>query len=156
MKPNLHKATQLKRDRYHNKILMASLTYQILAALVTFVLTSPCLVRSGQIQINLSNDLNDGLHFKGSSTKGKDLGVKVMGPGTNFTWGADTDEQWCTYLRNGSGTGNKDGLFMVFVPDRDIGRCGQECLWSVRDDGIYLYIGGAYIFQFRWGIDGCW
>ena len=130
---------------------------QTIAVLLIFIVASPSLVYSDQVQINLSNDISyDNISASCKSNTGKDLGTKLLGPGTNFTWTGDINvpgenEIWlcalqCTPLKGYYGN------FTLFISKRDNTRCGQRCLWSAREDGIYLYIPAhfTYEFQFKW------
>lgn len=141
---------------------MASYANQILTVIFILFSISSSSVYSGQIQINLSNDFsNQNLRVNCKSSTCEDLGIKVMGPGTNFTWAADINvpgkiEYWLCVLT--SIPGNLCGLYVIFNSDRDSTWCGQECLWSVREDGIYLDLpsDGGYSKLFLWRyITGC-
>ena len=134
---------------------MASLTCQILALLLILFFTSPSSVSCFQIQVNLSNNFSkDNLNSSCHSVSGRDLGKRTMSPGTSFTWAAS--ELWCCSL-NTDFYSERYGIFPMFNPKTDTTRCGEECRWSVRDDGIYLYIADAYAyeFQYKWGIFYC-
>ncbi|KAK1392352.1 hypothetical protein POM88_011408 [Heracleum sosnowskyi] len=134
---------------------MASFIDQFFAIILNSFAMSPSLVRSGQIQVNLSNDIQyDNIIVSCKSNTGKDLGVKEMGPGMNFTWAADINvagknEIWMCAMHTTIVV--VDGNFPIFISNRDNTRCGQECMWSVRRDGIYLYIpNDGYKLQFGW------
>lgn len=133
---------------------MASVSNQILAVLLILFIISPSSVQSNQIRINLSNSIaNENLSVYCRSSTHKDLGAKIMSPGTSFTWTGDINvpgenEIWLCLM---STAGDLSGLFAIFISNRDNTRCGQECLWTVRHDGLYLNIPDqGYILQFHW------
>ena len=116
------------------------------------------MVCSDKVQINLSNDFDnyDSMNVGCKSNRGEDLGTKLLGPSTNFTWTGDINfpegnKIWWCVLEITPLTGFY-GNFTLFDIERDNTRCGQSCLWSGREDGLYLYIpaNDGYDFQFKW------
>ncbi|XP_074378671.1 S-protein homolog 24-like [Apium graveolens] len=134
---------------------MASITDQILAVLVIFLIIFPSPLRSDSIQIYVVNNLynNQILTVHCKSSTHKDLGTKIMAHGASFNWLGDINvpgenEIWLCAMN----TGKVNGLFAIFVSNRDNTRCGEVCEWSVKDDGIYLYIpsDNDFVLQFTW------
>lgn len=129
---------------------MVSFTHQIAPILFIFSVIHPFSVHSAETQINLSNDIdNEKLSVSCQSSRQVEIN-NTLNPGVNFTWAGYNDPSFHWYCLLTSIPKDLTGVFMIFDGDKDSTRCGKECMWSVRHDGIYLYINGGYTFQFRW------
>ncbi|TKY52801.1 Plant self-incompatibility S1 [Spatholobus suberectus] len=85
----------------------------------------------------LGNNQNLLAHCKSADD---DVGIQNLSPGSNFTWSFRTDFThstlfWC-YVRKD----NASASFNVFwYDDRLFQKCDwKKCIWSARDEGIYL------------------
>ncbi|XP_074378672.1 S-protein homolog 24-like [Apium graveolens] len=134
---------------------MASITDQILALLIIFLIIFPSSLRSDSVEVYLDNELyqspNLTVHCQ-SNTK-KDLGTKIMADGTSISWLGDINvpgenEIWSCAMN----TGKLNGVFDIFESNRDNTRCGDVCEWMVNEDGIYWYSppDHNFVFQFSW------
>lgn len=133
---------------------MASFSNQILAIIFIISTIPPFLIDSRQINISLTNDIvNQGLTTHCKSNTGKDLGTTTVGFGKFFIWKGDivqgTRELYLCGFHTPAGL---QGIFPLFISTRDDYRCGDECMWSARQDGVYLYVPELddYELQFTW------
>ncbi|OMP10648.1 Plant self-incompatibility S1 [Corchorus olitorius] len=100
----------------------------------------------------LSNNKSLFLHCK---SKDDDLGIQNLSPGANFTWSFQrnmlrTTLFWC-YM---SKEGNAHAALKVFWQDVLLfHKClWKSCIWSAKDDGIYLkdFVKNYDEFRLQW------
>lgn len=89
----------------------------------------------------LRNNQNLLAHCKSADD---DLGVRNLSQGSNFTWSFRTDFAhstlfWC-HVKKDNNNACESATFDVFWYDeRLFQKCDwKKCIWSARDDGIYL------------------
>uniref|UniRef100_A0A165ZJ96 S-protein homolog n=1 Tax=Daucus carota subsp. sativus TaxID=79200 RepID=A0A165ZJ96_DAUCS len=133
---------------------MASFINHCLPTFLIFFIMFPSSFHSYPILINLTNDTKENLRFSCKSSTHKDLAAQTLLPDDFITWNGDINvpgenEIWLCLLN--TTPGNLKGLFALFDAKRDQPRCGpNECFWSARHDGIYLYLKQGMTLQFRW------
>ncbi|WVY96757.1 hypothetical protein V8G54_028908 [Vigna mungo] len=116
--------------------------------------------------VYVMNELNNESLLVHCKSKDDDLGSHKLFEGGNFTWSFRTDFLhttlfWCHVKKDNNNNNNDNGCdrtasFDVFWYDeRLFQKCHwKNCLWRVRDDGIYLtalYQTQTQDFYYHWG-----
>ncbi|XP_059630103.1 self-incompatibility protein S1-like [Cornus florida] len=87
-------------------------------------------------------------------SQGRDLGVRNVPTNGPIEWYMDiyntkNEAAYCDIRYR-----DLHGYFDIYETERDYrsGRCGNnQCLWSVRKDGLYLYNKKENIYEFQFG-----
>jgi len=155
-------------EKKRNSAILAKSAYLLALGLV-LVLASPTLSNGSSIfpgfikwHVYVVNELNNKqsllVHCQ---SKDDDLGSHQLSQGGNFTWTFRVNFShstlfWCHVKRDNNNGCDSGASFDVFWYDEHLFRkCHwKNCLWKVRDDGIYLttfYATQTPEFYYHWG-----
>ncbi|XP_068492231.1 S-protein homolog 1-like [Phaseolus vulgaris] len=140
----------------------------VLVLVFVLVLASPTLSNGSSIfpgfikwHVYVMNELSNESLLVHCQSKDDDLGSHEVFEGGNLTWSFRTDFShstlfWCHVKKKNNNGCDSGASFDVFWYDeRLFEKCHwKNCLWRVRDDGIYLttlYETQTLEFYYHWG-----